>query len=246
MFDKKNPPKNFYVYIYVREDDTPYYVGKGYGIRAWVLHRRKNNTELRPSDLSRIRIVAHNLTEEESLLLEKKLISYYGLKSDNGILVNLNTGGLRGANVSKELRANLKLAHNNPSTLQKHKSASIAQWSDPLEREKLMKGLTSSESRIAKKHATKKSWEDKEIRNKRIASILATTSTSEYKIMRSERIGLKANNVDRTIYSFIHKSGIHESCTRIELSIKYQIDSRKIGDMVNGRKKTYKGWKLNV
>lgn len=246
MFDKNNPPKNFYVYLYVREDQTPYYVGKGNHIRAWVKHQRKNKTELRPSNISRIRIIAHNLTEYEAFLLEKKLVDSFGFKHQDGILVNLKGGGSGGASLSNVLRENLKLSHNHEDTVERHKSASISQWSDPLSREKLMIGILSDKSILARKVTATKSWEDDDIRNKRINSMLKTTSTPEYKTMRATKTGLKANNADRTVYNFVHESGISEKCTRIELGSKYQIDSGKIGDVVNGRKNSYKGWKLDV
>jgi len=80
----------YYVYQYLREDLTPYYIGKGSGRRAWS----KNHTIPVPPDKSRITIIACKLTESEALLLETKLISYYGRKDLNtGILRNRTSGG---------------------------------------------------------------------------------------------------------------------------------------------------------
>ena len=82
---------NFYVYVYLRKSDlTPYYIGKGKGRRAW---RADHNVKV-PTDLVRIKIIAHNLYEHEALLLEKKLIALYGRKDLNsGILRNMTDGG---------------------------------------------------------------------------------------------------------------------------------------------------------
>lgn len=79
----------YYVYQYLREDGSPYYIGKGKGRRMY----EKHNVHL-PLDKSRIQIIAHKLSEWESLLLERKLINYYGRKDNGtGILRNLTDGG---------------------------------------------------------------------------------------------------------------------------------------------------------
>lgn len=80
----------YYVYAYLREDLTPYYIGKGSGKRAWASTRVTS----KPADTSRIQILYSNLTEQEALDLETKLIAQYGRKDNGtGILRNLTNGG---------------------------------------------------------------------------------------------------------------------------------------------------------
>lgn len=93
----------YYVYQYVRKDQTPYYIGKGKDDRAWASHRRSNGAEIKPNDKSKIQILVENLTEQEAFDLETELIEKYGLKSEGGILVNMTYGG-EGRSPSKELR----------------------------------------------------------------------------------------------------------------------------------------------
>lgn len=69
-YSKRNPPSGYYVYLYLREDGTPYYVGKGCGIRAWEQHRRNNKGIWTPKDLDRIVIPADNLLELWAFALE--------------------------------------------------------------------------------------------------------------------------------------------------------------------------------
>ena len=107
IYSHKKLPIDFYVYAYMREDTTYYYIGKGHGKRAWESHRRANNSEISPKDHSRIIILAHRLTEAEAHLLEKKLITIIGRKDlDTGSLINLTDGGEGASGIicSQELR----------------------------------------------------------------------------------------------------------------------------------------------
>ena len=80
----------YYVYQYLREDNTPYYIGKGFGYRMFD----KNHSIYVPKDKSRIEVILDNLSEESAHLLEIELIKYYGRKDKGtGILRNKTDGG---------------------------------------------------------------------------------------------------------------------------------------------------------
>lgn len=82
----------YYVYAYLRTDGTPYYIGKGSGLRAWK-HVKRDPTHP-PTDLSRIVLLKENLTESESFDIEKHLIAQYGrIDTGTGILRNRTNGG---------------------------------------------------------------------------------------------------------------------------------------------------------
>lgn len=94
----------YYVYQYLRTDNTPYYIGKGCRKRAWC----KKRTFPPPTDKSRIVIVAHTLSESEAFLLEKKLIKVYGRKDlRTGILHNKTDGGEGASGFIQPKEANL-------------------------------------------------------------------------------------------------------------------------------------------
>jgi hypothetical protein len=94
----------YYIYSYLRDDGTPYYIGKGKDKRAWT----KGKGEIYPpKDKSKIVIMENNLTEIGALALERRYILWYGRKDlQTGILRNLTSGGdgTSGRKVSEETR----------------------------------------------------------------------------------------------------------------------------------------------
>ena len=80
---------NYYTYAYLREDGTPYYVGKGKGRR---IHQKHNG--FYPPEKNKRMFLKQNLTEEESFRHEKYMIDIFGRKDlGTGILHNKTNGG---------------------------------------------------------------------------------------------------------------------------------------------------------
>jgi hypothetical protein len=87
---------HFYTYAYLREDGTPYYIGKGKGNRCYRSGGRSNCKT--PKDKGRILLLKTNLTEEEAFRHEVYMISLFGRKNNGtGILRNLTDGGEGGS-----------------------------------------------------------------------------------------------------------------------------------------------------
>ena len=84
-------PNRFYTYAYLREDRTPYYIGKGNGYR---IYSKKGRPCGKPKDKSRIIFLKQNLTEEDAFKHEKYMIAVFGRRNNKtGILLNLTDGG---------------------------------------------------------------------------------------------------------------------------------------------------------
>jgi hypothetical protein len=100
----------FYTYAWLREDGTPYYIGKGKGRRAWTQSGRKNNAKMPPGE--RILILKKNLTEEEAFKHEIYMIAIYGRKDlGTGILHNFSDGGEGVSQPSPEAREKIGAAN---------------------------------------------------------------------------------------------------------------------------------------
>ena len=100
----------YYVYFYLREDFTPYYIGKGKGKRAYEKHGKIPV----PKDKSKIIFVSQNISEIYALYLERYYIKWFGRKDNNtGILRNLTDGGdgTSGYKYTKEAKLNKELSN---------------------------------------------------------------------------------------------------------------------------------------
>ncbi len=94
---------NFYVYAYLREDGTPYYIGKGKERRAWEQHRQNGKGVHTPNDYKRIVLLYENLVESEALKKEIELIAQHGRQDlGTGILKNKTDGGEGSSGTSQE------------------------------------------------------------------------------------------------------------------------------------------------
>jgi hypothetical protein len=83
----------YYTYAYLREDRTPYYIGKGKGTRIHSSNRRLN---LPPKE--RRVLLKQNLTEKEAFKHEVYMIAVFGRKDlGTGILHNKTNGGEGGS-----------------------------------------------------------------------------------------------------------------------------------------------------
>jgi hypothetical protein len=94
---------NFYTYAYLREDRTPYYIGRGKNRRAFD---KRHNVKVPPKD--RILFLKTGLTFSESVDHERYMIAVLGRKDlGTGILRNITDGGegVNGWVPSEETRA---------------------------------------------------------------------------------------------------------------------------------------------
>jgi len=81
---------HYYTYAYLREDRTPYYIGKG---KEGRIYSKQKNIKP-PKDKSRIIFLKKNLTEGEAFRHEIYMIDVFGRKDlGTGILHNRTDGG---------------------------------------------------------------------------------------------------------------------------------------------------------
>jgi hypothetical protein len=82
---------SFYAYLWLREDRTPYYAGKGCGNRAFI--KGIGHRQYPPEDRSRI-LIFPTVSEAAAFALERALIRFFGRKDRSaGCLRNVTNGG---------------------------------------------------------------------------------------------------------------------------------------------------------
>jgi hypothetical protein len=96
----------FYTYLWLREDGTPYYVGKGVGVRGFISGRHGGLR--RPKSNARI-FVQYWESEKEAFDMEMWYISLFGRRDIQiGILRNLTDGGEGASGVLQSEESRIK------------------------------------------------------------------------------------------------------------------------------------------
>jgi len=224
-------PYRFYTYAYLREDRTPYYIGKGVGDRLC----RKNKSEIKPpKDKSRIIFLKQNLTEEEAFKHEIYMIAVFGRKDlGTGILHNRTDGGdgVRGMIMTEEHKRKISVANKGRSLSEKTKRK--------MSETKIGKVLSEE---TKKKMSESKKNQTEETRKKISRANKGRRYSEEQKKLMSERMKGKKHSEEtkkkmsetrkgRT-FSEEHKEKISKSLSGIKRS---EETKKKIGESSKGR-----------
>lgn len=98
------------------------------------------------------------------------------------------------------------------------------------------------EKRVAKLLGKKRTEEQ---RIKISKSQKGKTLTENHKLsLKGKRPNITAHNKDKNSYMFIHVTGIIEICTRTDLIEKYSLCGSNLSNLINGVRKTHKGWRV--
>ena len=113
----------YYVYEYIREDKTPYYIGMGHANRVNDPHKgiKIPKREFR-------KLIQENMSEKSALILERSLTEKYGLLRDgSGILENKIHGGhasprgMLGKKQKEESKLKISIANTGKVRTDEHK-----------------------------------------------------------------------------------------------------------------------------
>jgi len=254
IFSKSNPPPDFYHYLYLREDGTPYYSGKGSGNRAWVKHANEIKP---PKDRSRIVITHWNLLEIGSFTIERWYIRWYGRKDlGTGILRNMTDGGegasgctkLRGIPKSEEHKKNISLSR----TGKKYPKLSAAKTGKKYPKKgisnKALLGKLKPQRRVSctgcRKNLFWKNLDDHVCELPKIK----ITKKSQPKQVTSTTPNIPAGKnhyrYDSTIFAFSHLNGTIEHMPANDFCVKYNLDRGWLSNIILGHRKTIKGWSV--
>ena len=214
----------YYTYAYLREDKTPYYIGKGKGVR---IYKKKKGEVNPPKDKSRIIFLKQNLTEQEAFKHERYMIVVFGRKNlRTGILRNKTDGGEGPSNPSIETRRKMSDAKKGKLLSEEHKRKMREAHKNPSEefRKKISYANKGENNPMyGKKHSEETKQKISKMRKGK--NTKPPTNTAEYEFISPEGKVMKGKNIS-------------------EFARIYNLNVSALYDIKRGRRKQYNGWKL--
>lgn len=167
--------KEYYTYAYLREDRTPYYIGKGSGNRVY---KKKKGEVYPPKDKSRIIFLKLNLTEEEAFKHEKYMIAIFGRKNlGTGILHNKTDGGEGQSGLIHSEKSKKKMSESHKGKIVWNKGLIGAQRHNKETRKKMSESRRGNKSRTGQKQ----SEEEKKKKSEALKKYYAKRRAQGYK-----------------------------------------------------------------
>jgi hypothetical protein len=256
----------YYVYAhYIPGEPFPFYIGKGKANRAYDLKGRSKFWNRKAKNGFDVVFISVNLAEHESLLLERKMILFYGRKDNaTGCLVNHTDGGDGLTNPSIKTRK--KIADANKERFkdpQFRKRFSVAQ------RNKVIKESTktkmsqahinrfkSMEERNKHKKLSERAWSSVELRKKQ-SELISKKHKENPEIankIRQYRLGktlspdsrrkLSQKKCGRS-YILVSPDGKEYTCLyQSEFAREHNLNVKSLNKLLLGKIKTLKGWTI--
>ena len=234
-------PNIFYTYAYLREDGTPYYIGKGKNNRCYRKYRR---TILPPKDKTRIIFLKQNLTEDEAFKHEIYMIAVLGRKDlGTGILRNKTDGGDGASGLIHSIKTKKRMSESRKGE-KNHNYGKIFSVETREKMSEARKGkLPSEETRRKLSEANK--GENHPNYGK---SLSEETRKKISELHKGKNVSIKSiekfrNNFKKTYY-LVSPIGeiIEEYDTFCGICKKYDLDVGALSRVKNGKQKQHKGW----
>ena len=211
---------HYYTYAYLREDKTPYYIGKGSGKRIYS----KDRTIKPPKDKSRIIYLKQNLTEEEAFRHEIYMIDVFGRKDlGTGILYNMTNGGEGSSGWVPSEESRRKMSQSSKGKT--HSKETRRKMGEAKKGNTYMLGKTLSEETRRKIGEASKGRDPSEETRRKISESKKNISEENRRKMSEASKGRTPSEESRRKMSQSSKDKTHSEETK-----------RKIGDAGKGRK----------
>jgi hypothetical protein len=172
----------FYVYEHWRPDENIcFYVGKGFGNRAWITRPRNEHHQSVVNKLSRlgmcveVRMIESGLNEHEAFTLEKIRIVFW--RSRGNHLTNQTDGGdgVSGLIFSKESRAKISVAHKGRKLSEEHKIKIRANSHKGVPRPEAVLVKLRGQKRSIESRAKMSAWQKGKIRSEEFKQKISAT-----------------------------------------------------------------------